>query len=70
MDTLKIKRPLFPRRRGGPEGRVEHDSRGNAVWRRTRSSDSPDGPDTSTLAIDEDAREASPALRGGRLPRG
>lgn len=41
-DTSKMARPWFPRREGGPIGRVEHDVRGNAVWVRTRATDRPD----------------------------
>ena len=37
-DTVKIPRPKFPRTNDG-SGRVEHDARGNAVWVRTRATD-------------------------------
>jgi hypothetical protein len=64
VDTVKMRRPKFPRRRGGPGGRVEHDSLGNAVWTRTRASDSTALPDTSALSIVDDP----PLARGaGRV---
>jgi hypothetical protein len=37
-DTVKIPRPKFPRN-GTGTGRIEHDSRGNAVLKRTRVTD-------------------------------
>ncbi len=51
VDTIKIRRPKFSRRDGGPGGRVEHDPLGNAVWKRTRANDSAALPDTSALSI-------------------
>jgi hypothetical protein len=53
-DTARIPRPKFPRNPNGPRGRVEHDSRGNAVWKKTRASDSTEPPDTSILTIVEE----------------
>jgi hypothetical protein len=63
VDTVKMRRPKFPRRRGGPGGRVEHDSLGNAVWKRTRASDSTALPDISALSIVEDVPAAPSAGR-------
>lgn len=57
-DTAKIPRPKFPRSGKGPGGRTEHDSRGNAIWVRSRASDPQDLPDTSTLSILGDAHTA------------
>jgi hypothetical protein len=53
-DTVKIVRPKITRAANGPRGRVEHDARGNAVWVRTRATDSNELPDTSVLSILED----------------
>src|SRR5258706_16446870 len=63
VDTVKLRRPKFARRPNGPGGRVEHDSLGNAVWTRTRASDSTEPPDTSALSIAED----KPVLPSGGL---
>jgi hypothetical protein len=51
VDTVKIRRPVFPRDPNGPDGRVEHDERGNAVWKKTRATDTTELPDTSSLSI-------------------
>jgi len=60
-DTVKILRPKQRRRAGGPGGRVEHDSLGNAVWTRSRASDSEELPDVSALSILEEIPSASSA---------
>jgi hypothetical protein len=68
-DTVKMRRPKFPRRRGGPGGRVEHDALGNAVWTRTRANDSVGLPDTSALSIvDEVPVTASAGRAIDRMP--
>jgi hypothetical protein len=62
-DTVKIPRPKFVRRKGGPQGRAEHDERGNAIWVRTRASDATDllGASELSLVDDPNARAARPA---------
>jgi hypothetical protein len=54
VDTVKMKRLTRRRQTGAPGGRVEHDALGNAVWTRSRASDSEEPPDTSALSIVED----------------
>ena len=51
VDTVKMRRPDFRRHHNGRSGRVEHDSRGNAVWKRTRATDSAESPDIAGLAL-------------------
>jgi hypothetical protein len=65
-DTAKMVRPKFPRNPRGPGGRVEHDSRGNAVWTKTRASDSTELPDTSALTIVDDKNKDGTQDRSGK----
>jgi hypothetical protein len=65
-DTAKMTRPKFPRNPDGPGGRVEHDSLGNAVWTKTRASDSTEPPDTSALTIVEDKNKDRTGDRTGK----
>ncbi len=64
-DTAKMPRPKFPRNDRGVSGRVEHDARGNAIWVRTRATDSTDVAVNPALAIVEDskAKHESPAAK-------
>ncbi len=55
-DTVKIPRPQFPRNEHGPKGRVEHDSRGNAVWVRTRAEDSAEIASPLVLSIEDSGK--------------
>jgi hypothetical protein len=62
-DTVKIPRPKFVRRKGGPTGRTEHDPRGNAVWVRTRASDEPGAPSVPELSLVDEAPSRGAASR-------
>ena len=57
VDTVRIPRLPSERRKGGPGGRVEHDSRGTAVWVRTRSTDAQDSLSDLDLTIERSAGE-------------
>ena len=50
-DTIKIPRPKFPRADDGSSGRVGHDARGNAVWLRTRATDTAEVKFDPTLEL-------------------
>lgn len=74
VDTVRMPRPHFERRRsglGGPGGRVEHDMRGMAVWVRTRATDTPDSPAAGDFSLvdavvsrADSASRLPPASRG------
>jgi hypothetical protein len=55
VDTVKIPRPKFPRKKNAG-GRVEHDARGNAFWRRSRAEDTVELTIPSELAMVDDSR--------------
>jgi hypothetical protein len=63
MDTIKIPRPRFPRLKNAG-GRVEHDHRGTAVWRRSRASDS------AELEVPAELMVLDESNAGARRPRG
>ena len=64
VDTVKLRRPDFRRQeKNGPSGRVEHDSRGNAFWKRTRATDSLAPPDIPELALVDEPRSSADAKR-------
>ena len=70
VDTVKMRRPDFRRQQNGPSGRVEHDSRGNAFWTRTRATDGAEPPESTGLALADEprsppkhARKPSPAKK-------
>jgi hypothetical protein len=62
-DTIKIPRPKFPRTQNAG-GRVEHDQRGNAVWRRSRASDSVELQVPADLALLDEPTGAAGKARG------
>ena len=53
VDTVKMLRPRFPRKNNAG-GRVEHDDRGNAFWRRSRAEDTAELMIPPDLAVVED----------------
>lgn len=55
-DTVKIRRPHFERKTNGVGGRVEHDNKGNAVWLRTRATDTHEIAVTDELSLVEEPR--------------
>jgi hypothetical protein len=59
VDTVKMRRPDFRRHHNERSGRVEHDSRGNAVWKRTRATDSLEPPDSAGLALVDEPRPSA-----------
>jgi hypothetical protein len=62
VDTVKIPRPKFPRKKNAG-GRAEHDSRGNAVWRRSRAEDAAELTIPSELAVVDDSPKAKKMAR-------
>jgi hypothetical protein len=67
-DTVKIPRPKFPRSDQGSTGRVEHDTRGNAVWVRSRATDTGEVAVDSTLSIAEESSDAAAVSGTGIRP--
>ena len=68
-DTVKIPRPKFPRNDQGSSGRVAHDTRGNAVWVRSRATDTVDVAVNSTLSIAEEESDTAAISGAGIRPR-
>ncbi len=69
-DTIKMRRPRFPRQEGGPGGRVEHDSRGNAVWVRTRATDTAEVAVSPCLSLVDDSPGVNPLPLRRSAPKG
>jgi hypothetical protein len=63
VDTVKMRRPDFRRNPSGPSGRVEHDSRGTAIWKRTRATDSVNPPDSAELALIDEPPKRKPIFK-------
>lgn len=61
-DTVKIKRPHFERKSKGAGGRVEHDNKGNAVWVRTRATDTHEIAVTDELSLVEEPRHRARSM--------
>jgi hypothetical protein len=65
-DTVKIRRPHFERKTNGAAGRVEHDNKGNAVWVRSRATDTHEIAVTDELSlVEEPHHRARPANAAG-----
>jgi len=56
-DTVKMTRPQFPRK-GSGTGRIEHDSRGNAVLKRTRVTDTEQLDSPASLQLVDEPKTA------------
>jgi len=67
-DTVKLRRPDFERRGRKASGRVEHDERGNAIWVRSRASDSQEVAVDDSLAIVDEAPKADIEQPSASLP--
>jgi hypothetical protein len=61
-DTVKIKRPHFERKSKGAGGRVEHDNKGNAIWVRSRATDTHEIAMTDELSLVEEPRHRARSM--------